>query len=424
VQTAAPLPGAAPGWTLAGVGDFDGNGTADLLWSNTADDTQYWIYLMNGSSVIGGGSVRVAAGYRPTFVADFDGDGKDDILWENASGSRWFYFMNGASVASGAGVPVAAPGWQLVGVGNFDGLHGADLLWTNPANPGSYWIFLLNGAAVIGGGPLVVAPGYLPTWIGDMDRDGRSDIVWENGTASRWVYLMNGATVRAASGLPGAAGGWTIVGIGDYDNSQGVDLLWQNSAAPTQYWIYLLSMSSAVIGGGPVNVAPGYQAITGALRRLPPGWTGHVSCAKKLTAGTSVTNVSCPSANNIPDETHDWYVGGPAVGSPIASIPTFYVAKGSWCQGQWTIDASANLQMSFSSPANVPTFDRTANFFSTQYLGSPVVTFHEYDFQAIAGPVNSTGFSGSVVYNLAPGDVPTIAGEQGTVTCTWNFTLQ
>ena len=44
VQSTAPLPGAAPGWVLAGIGDFDGNGTADLLWANTSSPGAYWIF--------------------------------------------------------------------------------------------------------------------------------------------------------------------------------------------------------------------------------------------------------------------------------------------------------------------------------------------------------------------------------------------
>ena len=152
---------------------------------------------MNGASIIGGGPLTVAPGYRPTYIADFNGDGKDDILWENGTSSRWFFFMNGSTVAGSAPVPAAAPGWEIAAVGNFDGLNGADLLWTNIATSGSYWIHLLNNAAaVIGGGSVLVAPGYLPTWIGDLNRDGKADIVWENGTASRWVYIMNGAAIR------------------------------------------------------------------------------------------------------------------------------------------------------------------------------------------------------------------------------------
>jgi hypothetical protein len=262
VQTATAFPGAAPGWVLVGMGDFDGNGTTDLLWQNSADTTQYWIYLMNGSTVIGGGGLNAASGFRPTYIADFNADLKADIVWENSTGGRWIYFMNGASVASFAAVPTAAPGWQIAGVGDFNGDHRADLLWVNTAAPTQYWIYLLDGASVIGNGGVNVAPGYQPTWIGNMNRDGKADIIWENGTNSRWVYTMNGAAVAGGFALPQAAAGWEIVGVGDFDNAQGLDLVWQNTANPTQYWIYLLSTSGTLTGGGGLNVAPGYVSLT------------------------------------------------------------------------------------------------------------------------------------------------------------------
>jgi FG-GAP-like repeat len=258
VVSGLPAPGVAPGWVLAGIGDFNGDGHADLLWRNTNDATQFWIYLMNGNAIIGGGSVTVTAGYLPTQIGDFDGDGNADILWENATGGRWFYFMNGATVSSSQPVPAAAPGWSIVGVGDFNGDGKADLLWNNGAAPQQYWIYLLNGASVIGGGSLVVAPGYTPTQIADFDGDSKADILWENGTSSRWMYFMNGATVTSAQPAPAAAPGWTVVGTGDFNGDAHADLLWQNGAVPTQFWIYTLN-GTAITGGGSVTVAPGYS---------------------------------------------------------------------------------------------------------------------------------------------------------------------
>ena len=37
-------------WIVAGSGDYDGDGQADILWHNT-DTNQNWMYLMNGPIV-------------------------------------------------------------------------------------------------------------------------------------------------------------------------------------------------------------------------------------------------------------------------------------------------------------------------------------------------------------------------------------
>ena len=131
VSSGQAVPGAAPGWVIVGVGDFNGDGRTDLLWNNTANPQQYWIYLMNGASVVGGGGLMVTPGYVATQIADFDGNGRADILWENGTASRWIYFMNGATVLSSVAAPGSAPGWTVAGTGDFNGDGRADLLWQN-----------------------------------------------------------------------------------------------------------------------------------------------------------------------------------------------------------------------------------------------------------------------------------------------------
>jgi len=48
-------------WSIAGVGDFDGNGTSDILWRNSTTG-QVYIWFMNGTTTASSGSV----GYVPS----------------------------------------------------------------------------------------------------------------------------------------------------------------------------------------------------------------------------------------------------------------------------------------------------------------------------------------------------------------------
>src|SRR5262245_47512216 len=47
--------GAASPWTVAVTGDFNADGFSDILWYNTSSG-QAVVWLVNGTSVIGGGS--------------------------------------------------------------------------------------------------------------------------------------------------------------------------------------------------------------------------------------------------------------------------------------------------------------------------------------------------------------------------------
>jgi hypothetical protein len=260
VLSTQALPPAAPGWVLAGIGDFDGNGRADVLYRNTASTADYWIVLLDGVNVIGSAHLGVAAGYLPTFIADFDGDGRADIVWEHPSGGRWIFLMKGLSVASSVPVPPAVKGWEIAGVGDFDADGKADLLWTNAADRSRYWVYLMNGGVLLGEGPF--SADALPAWIADLNRDGTADILWDAQFAMS-VTLMSGVDPVASVPLsvPFPSPG-RIVGAGDYDNAASrLDLLWQDWD-PRQFTVTVFDSSGAVTGTSTLTVAPGYLPLS------------------------------------------------------------------------------------------------------------------------------------------------------------------
>src|SRR3954453_6758005 len=82
------------GYAISGIGDFNKDGTSDVLWFNpTTRDTDIWS-LSNGhwagSSTIGlhpaGYSSTIGlhpAGYQVSGIGDFNKDGTSDVLWYN-----------------------------------------------------------------------------------------------------------------------------------------------------------------------------------------------------------------------------------------------------------------------------------------------------------------------------------------------------
>src|SRR5437762_2119802 len=102
-------------WQVKGIGDFDGDGKADILWRNSSTGENY-IYVMNGMTIASEGylSTVVDQGWQVKGVGDFDGDGKADILWRNTvTGEDYAYFMNGSVIASEGSLNTAAdPYWM------------------------------------------------------------------------------------------------------------------------------------------------------------------------------------------------------------------------------------------------------------------------------------------------------------------------
>src|SRR5207249_6543380 len=156
--------------------------------------------------------------------ADFDGDGRSDVLWRNAStGENYLYPMNGTTILAGEGYlrTVADLNWKIAGVGDFDGDGKADILWRN-SSTGENYIWLMNGLSTASQGSVNFvdpASGWQVQGVGDFDGDGKADILWRNtSTGQNYIYLMNGLAV-ASQGSINSVGdqAWQVKGIGDFE---------------------------------------------------------------------------------------------------------------------------------------------------------------------------------------------------------------
>src|SRR2546430_17051325 len=63
-------------------------------------------------------------------MGDFDGDGRADILWRNVwTGENYLWLMNGLTIAAQGQVNVVDdPAWKARGAGGFADVDGADIL--------------------------------------------------------------------------------------------------------------------------------------------------------------------------------------------------------------------------------------------------------------------------------------------------------
>jgi len=205
-------------WNELGTADFNGDGKTDILWQH--NDGALAIWSMNGSVISNGGfvtsqgqTVHLGPSWSLAGTGDFNGDGNADMLWRNSNGSLAEWLMNGTTITAsqaptfqGSAVSPDSS-WSVIAAGDFNGDGMTDLLWRQ-SGTGALMEWMMNGSQITSsqavsfqGKPLTTPDA---SWslveIGDFNGDGKSDALWRQSTTgalSEW--LMNGSQVTAVS---------------------------------------------------------------------------------------------------------------------------------------------------------------------------------------------------------------------------------
>jgi N-acetylneuraminic acid mutarotase len=244
-----------PGWTpsaqpYASVSASSAGLPMRLVWQNTTSGERS-IWFMNGTTWEGlyAPLPQVQTDWSIAGAGDFNGDGDQDLVWQNATtGERSIWLMNGNTYdGTYALLPQVATEWSIAGVGDFNIDGKPDLVWQNTAT-GERSIWLMNGTAF---GPFsapysgnyALLP-HVPTdWsiagVGDFNDDGHPDLVWQNTTdGDRSIWLMERTTWEGEYALlPRVPIEWSIAGVGDFNNDFKPDLVWQKTDGQRSIWL-------------------------------------------------------------------------------------------------------------------------------------------------------------------------------------------
>lgn len=241
--------------------DFDGDRHSDILWYNdSSGETQIWRMRLSSrigrTTVLGddGNPAFVGPPWRIVGARDFDADHLADILWYNdSSGETQIWFCSdgrvvrrGTVLGEDGAAALIGPPWRIVAAGDMNADGRGDIVWHNSASGETqYW--LLDGNRVTqrqtvvddSGAPIFIGPPFGIVGTGDFNGGGQSDIAWYNtSTGETQIWAMNGykivsrITILYDDGSPAFIGPpFRIAEINDYDRNGFADILWHNGSS-------------------------------------------------------------------------------------------------------------------------------------------------------------------------------------------------
>lgn len=239
-----------PSWRFQGAADFNFDGVADVVWRQANGDLAIW-YLDWKGDVIDQrlpGTKEPASEWTIQGLGDFDADTRADILWRRANGQLAIWFKGesaGEALPGYHNVPGPVDNsWRVEGVGLFSPNSTADILWRHTSGQVAIWH--MNGGTMVGEsypGGANPSLGFeaVGTFSGFL-----SDILWRNAAGRLELWLDGDATnVEHPSyqnqGQP-VHFDWQVEGVADFDGDGEGDILWRHTGGQLAIWLTIFGI--------------------------------------------------------------------------------------------------------------------------------------------------------------------------------------
>jgi hypothetical protein len=271
------------GWTgfETLVGDVNGDGRADLIWNLTAESNLIYVALAGADGAFSFPPMQERTEKRwggfGTLAGDVNGDGRTDLIWNETAETNRIYVALGGTDGVFQFLPAQdRPEQRWSGfrtlVGDVNGDGRSDLIWNETAETNRVYVALGNADGTFQFLPAQDHPdegwGGFETLVGDVNGDGRTDLVWspveETGRVAvalansdgTWLFLP--AQEHAYAGQAGFE-----MLIGDVNGDGRADLVW-NACQETNRTIVALASNDGTLAFLPPQerAEPGWQGFT------------------------------------------------------------------------------------------------------------------------------------------------------------------
>jgi len=233
-------------WHVAGTGDFDGDGLVDVLFQNTDGTVTDWLGRPDGTFKGNAGtfSVNLGTAWHVAGTGDFNGDGRADVLFQNTDGTvtDWLGRSDGSFTGNAGTFSVnIGTAWHAVGTGDFNGDGRDDVLFQNTDGTITDWLGRPDGTFTGNAATFSTNPGT--NWhvvaTGDFNGDSITDVLLRSdaGVVNEWLGQTNGTLAVNTQVNNNVSSAWHVAGVGDFNGDAIDDVFWQNTDGTITDWL-------------------------------------------------------------------------------------------------------------------------------------------------------------------------------------------
>ncbi len=219
--------------------DFNGDGSPDIVFQD--DNSFLAVWNMNKGSFVSSDFLLPSQVGEPNWTiagsGDFDGDGKEDLVFQHADGTVAIWFMDGVSLTRSVLLDPSNPGdskWRVAAAGDMNADFKTDLVFQH--EDGTLAVWFLDGTKLVAS--RLIEPshpgdsGWRVRGLGDFNADGKQDLLFQHVDGRLAVWALDGGVLVEAfllDPLSTTEPQWVVKGVADFDLDQKVDILFQRS---------------------------------------------------------------------------------------------------------------------------------------------------------------------------------------------------
>src|SRR5436190_41955 len=225
------------------MGDIDGDRSADLVVWRASTGTWYWLTSSTGYSPSFAGQKQwgnKGLGDVP-MLADIDADGRMDLVLWRASTGTWFWLTSSTGYnynASGSKQFGSQANNDVPKIGDMDGDGRAELIVWRPATGMWFWLTSSSGYTQQGQKQWGNQNAGDVPMIGDIDGDAKVELVVWRASTGTWYWLTSRSAYSGTAGIQwGSQSAGDVPLLADLDADGQAELIVWRASTGTWHWL-------------------------------------------------------------------------------------------------------------------------------------------------------------------------------------------